>query len=121
MPYKKHITEIDTDLVIEIVCGYLKVNDMHIFENVKENKIVHARFMVFFVLARIFKVDLSEIANIFNMSHGTVFYGSDKILSNIVLYNESKTEYNDIRKLIIKRINDIIIIPTACAIKNGNK
>ncbi len=40
MPYKKHISEIDTDLVIEIVCGYLKVNEMNIFEKNNEKKVV---------------------------------------------------------------------------------
>ena len=117
MPYKKHISEIDTDLVIEIVCGYLKVNEINIFEKNNEKKIVNARFTVFFVLSRIFKIDLTEIAKIFNMTHGAVFYGSDKIFNNIILYRESKTQYNDIRKLIEKRMKDIIIIPEAKDLK----
>lgn len=117
MQSKKHISKIDTDLVIEIICGYLKVNEFHIYERDSDKKIVHARFMVFFVLCRIFKLDHTEVGQIFNMDHSNVYYGCEKILGNIVLYRESKTEYNDIRKLIMKRMKDIIIIPEANDIK----
>lgn len=117
MSYMKHITEINTDLVIELICGYLKVNKMHLFEKDSEKKIVYARFMVFFVLARIFKVDYLDIASIFKMNHASIYYGSEQILNGIVLERGKKGEYNDVRKLIVKNMKRIVLIPEAKDLK----
>lgn len=117
MQSKKYLPKIDSDLVIEIICGYLKLDENRIFEKGKDDNISHARFLSFFFLNRIFKMEHSETAKIFDVSVKLVWYGCDKILTNIVLYRESKQEYNDIRKLIMKRLKDIIIIPEAQDIK----
>lgn len=114
---KKQISKIDTDLVIELVCRYLNVSEFEVYDLKHNPKLTKARFMVFFVLCRIFKMEHEAAGKIFGVTHKNVFYGCDRILNDILLYKESKQEYNDIRKLMIKNMKNIITIPEANALR----
>lgn len=119
MQSKKTISEIDVDLVMEIICKYLKVDKSHVLAMDRYKDHVHARYLMFFFLTRIFKMEHSSVGDLFGVHQCSVFQGCNKVINDLVLYKDCKTEYNDIRSLIMKRMKDIIIIPTACAIKNG--
>lgn len=72
---KHYVGDLLPTAVINCVCKHLKVDKGRVIRKGRKREVVHARFMIFYILRTYTRMSLKEVGDIFGRDHSTVIHG----------------------------------------------
>ena len=94
--YKKDVTRIKTDNIIEDVCKVYKIELADLMSNRRFRELVEPRQVLFYILHKKLKIKSTKVGKMFNKNHATVLHGSNNIQNWMENDKELKERVNGV-------------------------
>jgi chromosomal replication initiation ATPase DnaA len=89
-----------TQEIIKIVCHYFGISSFRMLERTRKHEMSHPRQIAMYLVRRYTNLSYSQIALIFGVTHSTIIYSENTVITLYSIYADFRNNLDEIEKQV---------------------